>query len=127
MGAVFCFRRDPSRDYKYACVCGNHFRTPSTLRYHIEGKPFQIPSRITAVQEILPSKVNNLEIMSDIVGENARIEPNIDPEENVNSVRESEVDANLEFRRIRKVIDIAFVKAIEALQKARQNIQNPPN
>lgn len=79
------------------------------------------------MQEIPPSKVNNLEIMSDIVGENARIEPNIDPEENVNSVRESEVDANLEFRRIRKVIDIALVKAIEALQKGRQNIQNPPN
>ncbi|KAF9537070.1 hypothetical protein EC957_008887 [Mortierella hygrophila] len=38
-GAVFTFRRDPSRDFKYTCVCGAAFPNPFTLRYHVLGKP----------------------------------------------------------------------------------------
>jgi hypothetical protein len=82
------------------------------------------PAGSLPVQEMPPSEDNNLEIMSDIaVDENAGLEFNVDPDENVNSVCESEPDVNLDFCRILQDIDNDLVDAIELLQKNRTNIQ----
>ncbi|KAG0345521.1 hypothetical protein BG005_001271 [Podila minutissima] len=39
MGAVFYFRRDPSRQNKYVCACGKDFPNRYSLRYHVYGRP----------------------------------------------------------------------------------------
>ncbi|KAK3807516.1 MAG: hypothetical protein JOS17DRAFT_571080 [Linnemannia elongata] len=35
---AFTFRRDPSRQHKYVCVCGAASPNPSTFQYHVKGK-----------------------------------------------------------------------------------------
>jgi len=39
MGASFKIRRDPSKNYKYGCLCDSVFSNPYTLVYHVGGNP----------------------------------------------------------------------------------------
>lgn len=171
MGAIFSFRRDPSKDYKYVCICRREIRNPFSLRNHVQGIPFQSkppcgsictkaedivanniifdddtnpityrPAISLPIQEMPHSEDNNLEIMSDIdVDENTLPEPNVDPNENMNTACHSQVghvqprdnlDTDLDFYRILMDNDLALDNAIKALQKTRTDIQkllqNPP-
>ncbi|KAG0200199.1 hypothetical protein BGX33_011153 [Mortierella sp. NVP41] len=120
MGAVFIFRRDPSRQHKYVCVCGNGFLNPFSLRYHVEGKPSRsqrpchlvrtkaidiVTNNIVCNDDTKPinyrpsgslttaSHDSDVEIMSEIdVDENALRNPNVDPDESAHYKCDSYVD-----------------------------------
>ncbi|KAG0197357.1 hypothetical protein BGX33_000722 [Mortierella sp. NVP41] len=145
MGAVFRFRRDPSREHKYVCVCGAAFPNPYTLRYHVNGKPSKsrgpCHSIYTKAIDIVtnnticdddtkpinygPSREDgDVEIMSEIDVDN------VDPDESVHSECDTHVDHythlnndNTDFHRILMDNDLALDSAIKTLQKARSDIK----
>ncbi|KAG0061975.1 hypothetical protein BGZ89_011018 [Linnemannia elongata] len=87
MGAHFKFKRDPSRDNKYVCVCSTTFPNPYSLRYHVEG----VPNKSRAPCHLILAKaieVVNENIVCDDETKPINYEPSIPPPSQATPSRE---------------------------------------
>ncbi|KAF9117788.1 hypothetical protein BGX30_005154 [Mortierella sp. GBA39] len=146
-GAMFFFRRDPSKYNQYVCVCGTLFSSFGSLQVHVQGstrdKKPQVPCAVST------AKAFDIARTKDIVDDNKRSisykplapklrMPNhkddqhiVDIEEEPNNSVDNEIERNnkreaddeVQLKSVLRANDLALKDAINALKKARSDIK----